>query len=1029
MPVTISDRRGSRILFVASALAVATVLFPATTAGGAPVGPPAEPPAKSSLSTRLQALRGEPGVFDPAAATRAGRSFADDPSTGAARIPRRVDDGAPLVHVRVEPGREDAVAAAMGDLAGVEVTHSTTSFLTALVPVDLLDEVDAIDDVHAVFESMAPVTRCGDEVSEGDALMKAAAARTTHDVDGSGVTVGILSDSYDQAVGTGTTAPQDVASGDLPGVGSPCGSTTPVVVNTPFDDTNGNAPPNASDEGRAMAQIVHDLAPGADITFGSAFNGLFAFADEVRDLAADGADVIVDDIGYFVEPFFQRGPVGEAINDVVDDGATYVSAIGNDRITLGNIDLTSYETPAFRPITCTGLTLPQAYVQAGARCHDFNGGSGTDPAWTFAIPDQGGLGMNLQWNQPWLGVGTDLDILLFDMNGNAITGSIDDNLAGQIPHEFLDVPPDDGQFAFQIAVIRYAGSSTPRFKWSHLGSDLIFSEYASVSGGDVLGGGSSYGHPNDPKAIGVGAAPYFAPTSPEPFSSRGPGTWYWAGVGDDIDTNPLATAAPPLACRRVIEKPDVTGIDGVSNTFFGFPSGGADHRFFGTSAAAPHVAAVAALMLDADPTLTPDEVRATLARTAKPLLTGDNTQWGAGLVDAEAAVGEAIDGPARGRFVPLAPARLLDTRTGNGYSGPKPGAGSTVTFKATGRGNVPASGVEAVVLAVAASEATAAGFVTAHPADVRLPLSANLNLERAGQTISNQVVVGVSSTGNVSLFTQKGTHLIADVVGYYQSVDAPVTSGRFVPVTPDRLLDTRDGTGTGSIGAVPAQSAIELQVGGQAGVPANATGVVLNVTLTGITGPGYVTVHPANVATPLAASFTADRKGQTIGSHVTVGLSPSGAIDLFASRSTHLIADVVGYYTAASAPASEAGLFVPTTPTRFLDTRTGTGNGCGKPAANSSFELPLGGRGPLPSTGVAGAAVNLTIVQTSGPGFAVLYPANVSNPGTASVNTDAAGQIRPNLVTSGTSPSGAVDVFTNRSTHLVGDVAGYFLSG
>ena len=169
-------------------------------------------------------------------------------------------------------------------------------------------------------EALAPVTAAacpsGEIVSEGDQQLEAAEARTKFSVDGSGVKVGILSDSFDQRRNGGRDQRrrQDVESGDLPGTGDPGGDTTRV-------DAGRRPRPDAgedSDEGRAMAQIVHDLAPGAEIAFASAFNGEIAFANNIGDLAAAGAEVIVDDVFYPEEPFFQDGPVAVAVREAVD---------------------------------------------------------------------------------------------------------------------------------------------------------------------------------------------------------------------------------------------------------------------------------------------------------------------------------------------------------------------------------------------------------------------------------------------------------------------------------------------------------------------------------------------------------------------------------------------------------------------------------------------------------------------------------------------------------------------------------------
>ena len=138
--------------------------------------------------------------------------------------------------------------------------------------------------------------------------------------------MGILSDSFDQA-GAATHAANDIASGDLPGAGNPCGRTTPVEVlenYLPLPEE-----PDPTDEGRAMAQIVHDLASGARMAFASAFNGEFSFAENIERLARPalkggaGAGVIADDVVYLDEPFFQDGPVAVAAGNATKAGAAY----------------------------------------------------------------------------------------------------------------------------------------------------------------------------------------------------------------------------------------------------------------------------------------------------------------------------------------------------------------------------------------------------------------------------------------------------------------------------------------------------------------------------------------------------------------------------------------------------------------------------------------------------------------------------------------------------------------------------------
>ncbi|HEY4376436.1 MAG TPA: hypothetical protein VGM93_04730, partial [Acidimicrobiales bacterium] len=180
-------------------------------------------------------------------------------------------------------------------------------------------------------------------VSEGDAQLHAALARTHGGVNGSGIKVGIISDSYAKFA---SEASADVAAGELPGSANPCGFTKPVKVLSDYHASD------ATDEGRAMAQIVHDLAPGAQLLFASGFNGDIDFADQILALRDAGATVIVDDLGYFNETSYQDGPIAAAVDQVTADGVAYFSAAGNDQFTLAGKSVGSYEASHFRPASC-----------------------------------------------------------------------------------------------------------------------------------------------------------------------------------------------------------------------------------------------------------------------------------------------------------------------------------------------------------------------------------------------------------------------------------------------------------------------------------------------------------------------------------------------------------------------------------------------------------------------------------------------------------------------------------------------------
>ncbi|HET7574163.1 MAG TPA: S8 family serine peptidase, partial [Solirubrobacterales bacterium] len=477
-----------------------------------------------------------------------------------------------------------------------------------------------------------------------DGQLNAATARSAFGVDGTGVRVGILSDSFNRKGTALTHAAADVASGDLPGPGSPCGSTNPVAV---LDDSV----PTGSDEGRAMAQIVHDLAPGADLSFATAFNGQFSFANNIRALRATGADLIVDDVFYPDEPFFQEGPVAVAVREVTAAGAGYFSAAGNDNLideTTGN-DIGSWEAPAFRD---SGGCPAELEAVAGAeRCMDFD----PDPVEsddTFGLTVEPGatLSVDLQWAEPWFGVEADIDVYLLDSTGKPIeievgsekflVGSGDDNVTTEEPIEFFQWENDTTEDAdLQLAIDRCVSTcnpgasevATPRLKIVLLqnGGGVSAFEHAESSEGDVIGP-TIFGHAGSTAAVALGAVRYNTTTAPEEFSSRGPLTHYFEPVSGTAPAAPIASPEP-------ISKPDLVATDGGANTFFGPFFSGA-RRFLGTSAAAPHAAAVAALMKQANPSLSYAQLRTTLAATARPVGSFAPDAVGAGLINAYDAV-------------------------------------------------------------------------------------------------------------------------------------------------------------------------------------------------------------------------------------------------------------------------------------------------------------------------------------------------------------------------------------------------------
>lgn len=370
-------------------------------------------------------------------------------------------------------------------------------------------------------------------------------------------------------------------------------------------------------------------------------------------------------------------------------------------------------------------------------------------------------------------------------------------------------------------------------------------------------------------------------------------------------------------------------------------------------------------------------------------------------------------------FVPVTPARLLDTRTGIGGNLAPLGQQVFTELDVTGVGGVPETGVSAVVMNVTVDSPTSSSFLTAWPSGEPRPGVSNLNFV-PGQTVPNLVTVKIGANGRVNLFNATGwVHTIADVVGYYTTTP-PSGGGRFTSLTPTRLLDTRTGEGRGgAVGAVPAGQSIDLQVTGVGGVPASGvTGVALNVTVDGPTGSGFVTTWPTGEPRPNASThnFT---PGLTVANLVLAKVGAGGRVSLFNSTgSTHLIADVIGYFSASG------GAFVPVSPQRLVDSRDGTGGVLGQLGQGGIVAAPLATGSPVP--GSAGAVVvNVTSVNSSAPSFLTAWPSGVGRP-TASTMNPRPGVPVPNQAYLKLGAGGQLDVFNNSgATDVIIDVFGY----
>ena len=276
------------------------------------------------------------------------------------------------------------------------------------------------------------------------------------------------------------------------------------------------------------------------------------------------------------------------------------------------------------------------------------------------------------------------------------------------------------------------------------------------------------------------------------------------------------------------------------------------------------------------------------------------------VVDLQGYFAPEPSGTTTGSYVPLTPARIADTRSASGepYAGQTLTTGSTLNVQVTGRGNVPSTGVAAVLMNVTVTDTTAASYLTVYPQGAAQPLASSLNWV-AGETVPNRVVVPVGPGGQVSFYNDAGnTDLIVDVDGYFTTgTSTPAGASLFSPMTPVRVLDTRQTAQPLGAGATLVQDLASVD-----GIAANASAVVANITATDTTAASFFTVYPGGTR-PLASDLNWI-SGQTVPNLTVATLGGTGAVDVYNDAGqADLLIDAYGYFV----PESPAPLAVTTT--------------------------------------------------------------------------------------------------------------------
>ncbi|MEO5822040.1 MAG: S8 family serine peptidase [Vicinamibacteraceae bacterium] len=521
------------------------------------------------------------------------------------------------IHLRGGPDAEAAIRALGIRIARVSEDRRV---LYAALSAAEIDRVAAQAVVARISPIIGAQIHAGSVLSEGVAALRADRVQQQLRVSGKSIRIGVISDGI-----ASIAAP--TATGDIPATKAGL----PRVELCPLND-------NAGDEGTAMLEIVHDVAPGAALAFCPGFgdSGQQGLADAVTWLATEafggkGADVIVDDLAYLTEPFFQDGVIAQAVDAAAAHGVSYFSSAGNSADA-------HYEHVYSDVVPGDDFIFP-------LDTHDFGTVAGlpSDIGWDGLVAGNGNFfAAFMQWNDPFGGSANDYDIYIFDEDGDLAGDPASDFPIGGpgfdpqdgdddpievafVVNEFPGPGPAGTVKRFFMVIDRFFASPTSLL-------ELQFNGFFAVDASKNIAEGSVFGHAASRGAMAVaatGAVENIDGTANpgldviEEYSSRGPSRIFFTPAG-----------APAPEVRR---KPNTTATDGTSVTGVNFVT-----PFFGTSASAPHAAAVAVLLKDVNPGLNPAGIARILRETSLERGTpGFDTTWGFGLIDAYAAAKRA----------------------------------------------------------------------------------------------------------------------------------------------------------------------------------------------------------------------------------------------------------------------------------------------------------------------------------------------------------------------------------------------------
>lgn len=750
---------------------------------------------------------------------------------------------------------------------------------------------------------------------------------------------------------------------------------------------------NATDHGTAVTEIVHQMAPGAQL-FLYCIDDDTSFAQAEVELQAAGVKVVNSSLSF---PGDGRGDGNVGVQPQ-SSSATVRTARQNGILWIQSAGNSADDH------------WPGTFVDAN---HDTavdlldSSSTGQDD---FIGIDSGGGAIELQWDKwPTSTLPVTLHAWQFDDTGFVGLPIAITHASGTAPVDCLEYPvvqgdgcaalPGPGSYDVWITVptaalgVRYDLFYAGDVSFNYLSCGSWSSDGLTCLGPSARAQSGSVTEPaTSPYALAVGAV------DARPGVS---GCQVDQNIGAPYPLEEFSSQGPTIDGRT---KPDIASFDNVSGNVADI------NPFCGTSAAAPHVAGAAALVAAANPNMDAAQIQDFLERRAG--VSPPNDQIGHGVLTMGDPSG--ITPPAGSGYTPLAsPTRILDTRTTVGGHHAQLGPGQTATVTVP---NLPADAT-AVAINLTGTSVKQTTFLASYPGGSPWPGTSNVNLTTVDSTAAVFAAVTLGPSDTITVRNQAGSvDAIVDLLGYY----APSAAGKYGAVGPTRIVDTRRGLG-GFTGLLGTGQAVRYQLPSGSGVPADATSIIVNVTASNEARTGYLAVSPDCSSGTSTVNYL--RPGYTRANLSITGLSADQGFCVYnGGGSAAAIVDLVGYV----GPSGTARYVPLTSPTRIADTRTGNGGRNGALTAHTTLTLPDAGIFDVPASAKA-MLVGVVGTNPTASTYLEVFPGTTPPASPTSSLNLTAGRVVSNAAVAGLT-NGTFGIYNDQGVvQTVVDLFGYFV--